>query len=290
MEEYIHFLNNHIMIAYIMLALFSVCVGSFLNVVIYRFPLILKREWTLMCREYLEMDTTTVSIKKVGLVFPRSYCPACQKQLTWWQNIPLLSYLCLRAKCANCGNKISIRYPLIEGLTMFLSLLVLHRLGISLNTAYALLYTWTLIALAMIDIDTQLLPDNITLPFLWLGLIINTTHAFVSLENAVLTAAACYLTLWLFIKLFTLITGKDGMGFGDVKLFAALGAWLGWQSMPLVLLIASLVGSIIGLIILKTTKKGKDTPLAFGQYLCLAGFIALLYGNNIISWYLDYSF
>lgn len=287
MDDFLSFLNQHMVVTYLLVAVFSLCIGSFLNVVIYRLPLMLKQEWTLMCHDFLNMETTTISVKKIGLVFPRSHCPKCETQLTWWQNIPLLSYLFLRAKCAHCRHKISIRYPLIETLTMLLSVLVLYRFGLSIQAGYALLYTWILITLAMIDIDTQLLPDSITLSFLWMGLIINTTHSFVSLENAVLTAAGCYMTLWFFIKLFTLISGKDGMGLGDVKLFAALGAWLGWQAMPLVLLIASLVGSLIGIIILKATKQDKDTPLAFGQYLCLAGFIALLYGNDIIKWYLQ---
>lgn len=286
MEQFITFLVQNSVVATVIIALFSLCVGSFINVVVYRLPLMLKREWTAMCYDYLKLESKIAEEKSINLVFPRSYCPQCNKQLSWWHNIPVLSYLFLRGKCAYCKVSISIRYPLVELLTMLLSLLVFHRFGLSITFCYALIFTWVLISLAIIDIDTQLLPDNITIPFLWLGLISNTNHTFISLENAVLSAACAYLVLWSFIKLFALITKKDGMGLGDVKLFAALSAWLGWQQMPLLLLTASLLGSIIGLIILKLTKQGKDTPLAFGQYLCIGGFVCLLYGQDIMYWYL----
>ncbi len=287
MDELLIYFTQHTLVFYSITFIVSLCVGSFLNVVIYRLPIMMNQEWTKMCYEHLALEQKNPPKHSFNLAYPRSHCTYCQHQLKWWHNIPLLSYLLLRGQCFFCHKKISSRYFLIELLTAALALMVINHFDISLKAFYVVIFTWTLLTLAMIDIDTQLLPDNLTLSLLWLGLIVNTQNTFISSENAILTCAGSYLLLFSFLKIFSYITGKDGMGLGDVKLFAALGAWLGWQQMPIILLMSSLVGSIVGIVILSLTKKGKDTPLAFGQYLCLAGFISILYGKPIISAYLS---
>lgn len=286
MDTFLINLQQNPYLLYTTVSLFSLCVGSFLNVVIHRLPIMLNNEWTELSEDFLKIKPKKER-KGFNLWFPRSHCPACKKQLAFYHNIPLISYLYQKGRCAFCEKSIAWRYPLIELATAFLSVLIVIHYGLTIKTVFALLFTYILLVLAMIDIDTQLLPDNLTIGLLWLGLIANSQALFTSLNNAVLSAAACYVLLWLFLKLFTLITKKDGMGLGDVKLFAALGAWLGWQMMPLILLLSSLLGCVIGISVLKIRGQDKNTALAFGQYLCFAGFVALFFGETILQWYLS---
>lgn len=271
---------------YFCIAIFSLAVGSLLNVVIYRLPIMLQAEWKEQCCELLALEAKATE-PRINLFFPRSFCPQCKSLVKSWQNIPILSYLFLRGKCHECQTRISIRYPLIETFTLGLSVLACWKFGLTAQLPFALLAIWLLIPLLFIDLDHQLLPDSLTLSLLWVGLIANTQNLFVSLPNAVLSAAGAYLGLWLFIKLFYLITGKIGMGNGDFKLFAAFGAWFGWLFLPLILLLASISGAIIGVIYLRVNHKSKDTTIPFGPFLCLSGLIALFYGHSIVNAYLQ---
>lgn len=280
---------NHSWFVYILIGLFSLAIGSFLNVLIYRLPIMMKAEWKQQCCELLEIETKKQD-SPINLFYPRSFCPKCKTMIKAWQNIPILSYLYLQGRCIECKHPISIRYPLIELGTLLLSLYACWHFGLTLQLPFVLLAIWVLICLFFIDVDTQLLPDNLTLSLLWLGLFANTQHLFTTLPDAVLSAAAAYLSLWLFIKIFYLITGKVGMGHGDFKLFAAFGAWFGWVLLPLLLLIASLIGSIVGITYLRATKQSKNTMIAFGPYLCIAGLICMFWGHQIINWYLTFSY
>ncbi len=271
---------------YLGIGLFSLCVGSLLNLIIYRLPLMLEREWKQQCCELLALENKENN-PAINLFFPRSFCPQCKTQIKSWQNIPIFSYLMLRGACHQCKAPISIRYPLIELFTMLISLYAFWHFGFNPQLIFVLLALWLLIPLFFIDLDHQLLPDSITLSLLWLGLIANSYSLFTDLSNAVLSAAGAYLGLWLFIKLFYLITGKIGMGNGDFKLFAAFGAWFGWTSLPLILLFSSMTGAVVGLIYLKMNKKSKDTTIPFGPFLCIAGVIYLFWGTKIIHWYLQ---
>ena len=263
-------------------------VGSFLNVVILRLPLQLMQEWRLQCRELLELKDNGSSAEAVpGLVKPRSRCPQCSTLIAWYDNIPLVSWLVLRARCRQCGARISLRYPLVELCTGLLSVWVVWHFGPGPEGLSALALTWALIAATGIDFDHQLLPDQITLPLLWAGLLINLQwQLFASLEDAVIGAVAGYLVLWGVFHAFRLATGKEGMGYGDFKLLGALGAWLGWQLLPVIILLASLVGAIVGILMMIIAKRGKDIPIAFGPYLAAAGFIALLYGHEVVAFWL----
>lgn len=271
---------------YVYLALFSLAIGSLLNVIIYRLPLMLQAEWTSECRCLLELPEQPV--EKVNLFFPRSFCPGCKKTIPFWHNIPLLSYCLLRGRCNQCHITIPYRYPLVELLSMGLSLFAAWHFGITLSLLFALPFIWLLIVICFIDLQHQLLPDNLSLSLLWLGLIANTQSLFTTLPNAVLSAAAAYLSLWLFIKLFYLLTGKIGMGHGDFKLFAAFGAWFGWTQLPFILLISSFMGAVTGIIYLKATGKTRETTIPFGPFLCIAGLISLFYGEEIIQWYTSF--
>lgn len=260
----------------------GLCMGSFLNVVIYRLPLMLERRWQSEAAE-LRGEEAPVQTR-FNLLVPRSRCPHCGHQITALENIPVISWLALRGRCSSCKSGISPRYPLVELATALLSLLVFILLGPGMKMLAALGLTWALVALTMIDFDTQLLPDDITLPLLWAGLLINFSGVFVPLHAAVLGAIFGYLSLWSVYWLFKLATGREGMGYGDFKLLAALGAWMGWLSIPLVLLMSSVVGSIIGLGYLIIRRE--SAPFAFGPYIAIAGFITLLWGQPLMSWYL----
>jgi leader peptidase (prepilin peptidase) / N-methyltransferase len=275
--------NNTLFLS--LIALFALCLGSLLNVIIYRVPLMLIEEWKTHCHQLMESDKTPCSKRNLNLFVPRSFCPNCKKTIRMWQNIPILSYLLLGGKCFYCKTKISYRYPLIEFLTVILTVIVALKFGVSWPLLFALIFTFWLIALSFIDIDHQLLPDSLTLSLLWIGLLVNTWDTFTPLSNAVLSACGAYISLWLFIKLFYLVTGKIGMGHGDFKLFAAFGAWFGWQSLPFILITSSLLGAILGIIILKFTKQSNQTPIPFGPFLCLAGWFYLIMGNEIMQWY-----
>ncbi len=271
--------------------------GSFLNVVIYRVPVMLQRDWRNQCREFLELDEAQIKtaapaaqFKVFNLLKPDSHCPYCGSSVRPWQNIPLLSFLLLRGKCANCKHRISARYPLVELATAILSGLVAWKFGANWLTLALLFFTWSLIALTMIDFDHQLLPDNITLPLLWLGLLLSTVDIGlgVSPADAVIGAIAGYLVLWTVYQGFKLITGKEGMGYGDFKLLAMLGAWMGWQSLLLIVILSSLVGAVVGIFLLIFLGRDKNIPLPFGPYLTGAGFIALLWGEQISNLYLNF--
>jgi len=279
--------------------LLGLLVGSFLNVVIYRLPVMLEREWRQQCQELLAHDGEATSGETPPEVFnllrPRSRCPHCGTPVHAWQNIPVLSWLLLGGKCASCKSPISIRYPLIELLTGLLSGLLVWRFGVTLEAAGALLLLWALIALTVIDIDQQLLPDCITLPLLWLGISISllqpATSAlqFPDLRSSVIGAIVGYTSLWSVYWVFKLLTGKEGMGYGDFKLLAALGAWLGWQMLPLVILLSALTGAVTGVAMIILLGRDRQLPIPFGPYLAVAGLIALLWGPQLNTAYLRIS-
>jgi len=266
-------------------------VGSFLNVVIYRLPKMMEHEWRNEC-ELLLRGTETQTHKPAAvfnLAFPASHCPHCNATIQPWQNIPVISYILLRGRCANCSTSISIRYPIIEAITGLLSAYAAVHFGFTWESLATLFFLWALLTLTMIDVDHQLLPDQITLPLLWLGLLFNTQHLFASLSDAVIGAAAGYLTLWSVYHAFRLVTGKEGMGFGDFKLLAALGAWMGWQMLPVIILLSSLVGAVVGSLLLAFQRKGRSTPIPFGPYLAGAGVIAFFWGDTLIKNYLKFA-
>jgi leader peptidase (prepilin peptidase)/N-methyltransferase len=260
-------------------------IGSFLNVVILRLPQRLFHDWRCQCRDLLEIDQQEAA--PPGLVATRSQCPKCRKPIAWYDNVPVVSWLVLGRKCRHCGQPISWRYPLVEIATAVLSAIVIVHFGATAEGAAALVLTWALIAATGIDFDHQLLPDQITLPLLWLGLALNLwLGLFAGLEGAVIGAIAGYLSLWLVFHLFRLLTGKEGMGYGDFKLLAALGAWMGWQVLPVVILLASFVGAVAGIAIMIATRRGKEVPIAFGPYLAAAGWIAMIWGDRILDFWL----
>lgn len=266
--------------------LVSLCVGSFLNVVIYRLPEMMERQWRQEATALLAGDQAEApeATERFNLLVPRSRCPHCGHQISALENIPVISWLALRGRCKSCHNPISPRYPLVELATAVLSLLVFLVLGPTVQALVAIPVTWALVALTMIDFDRQLLPDAITLPLLWAGLLVNLNGTFVPLPSAVIGAMSGYLLLWSVYWLFKLATGKEGMGYGDFKLLAAFGAWLGWTMIPLIVLLSSVVGAIIGLCYLAIRKE--SAPFAFGPYIAIAGFIALLWGKPLMQWYL----
>ncbi|WP_439841784.1 prepilin peptidase [Aeromonas taiwanensis] len=267
--------------------LFSLMVGSFLNVVIHRLPIMMERDWRAEYRDYFDEDESISTNERYNLMVPRSACPHCGHAITAIENIPLLSWLWLRGRCRECQAPISARYPLVELLTALLSVAVAATLTPGWGVLAALLLTWSLVALTFIDLDKMLLPDQITLPLLWGGLLFNLLGGFVPLVDAVIGAMAGYLVLWSLYWSFKLLTGKEGMGYGDFKLLAALGAWLGWQALPIILLLSSLVGAVIGITLIALRKHHQGNPIPFGPYLAIAGWIALLWGDKITRWYLE---
>ena len=264
----------------------GLCVGSFVNVVIYRLPKMLDRGWRAQCAELA--GESVAESPPYNLVIPRSQCPSCGHPISALENIPVLSYMVLRGRCKACKARISARYPLVEVLTGALTVAAALRFHGIPTIAAACVLLWTLVALTFIDFDTQLLPDNITLPLIWAGLLVNIAGIMpgVTLRDAVLGAVAGYLALWIVYWLFKLIRGKEGMGYGDFKLLAALGAWLGWQMLPLIVLLSSLVGAAIGIGLVVFQGRDHQTPLAFGPYLAIAGGIALFFGRSLIAIYL----
>jgi leader peptidase (prepilin peptidase)/N-methyltransferase len=267
-------------------------VGSFLNVVIYRLPVILDRQWREQCAE-LHNAPAPNAAEPFNLVVPRSACPACQAPITALQNIPILSYLVLRGRCARCGVRISARYPIIEALTGILSAAVAWKYGYGWPTAAAIVLTWFLIALTFIDVDHQLLPDSLTLPLIWIGLFLSlwtpapgSVSVPVDMRSSILGAIAGYLSLWSVYHLFRLLTGKEGMGYGDFKLFAALGAWLGWKMLLPIILFAAVVGAVVGIGLIAIQGRDKATPIAFGPFLAAAGWLVLMFGHELVNGYL----
>lgn len=259
-------------------------VGSFLNVVIHRLPKMMERDWHSQCAE-LRGEEAPVA-EALSLAKPRSRCPNCGHAITVLENIPVLSWLILRGRCSACHAAISVRYPVVEALTGLLTALAAAHFGFGWTAAGAILLVWSLIALTFIDLDTQLLPDSITLPLLWAGLLFNLDGTFVDLQSAVIGAIGGYLALWSVYWAFKLTTGKEGMGYGDFKLLAALGAWLGWQMLPLTILLSSLVGAVVGIALIVLAKQGRNVPIPFGPYLAAAGLLALFWGKDLTQSYL----
>lgn len=297
MQSIIEVMQSQLWFYLTTIGLISLCIGSFLNVVIYRLPVMMQREWQSECRLLLEDElnknpskpdnSNPGSNEPFNLVKPNSTCPKCKTAIKPWQNIPIISWLILKGKCASCSNPISARYPAVELITAVLSLIVAYSFG---ATEQALLYifvTWILVALTFIDIDYMLLPDQLTLPLVWLALIASVMGYTITPTDAIIGAACGYLSLWSVFWLFKLLTGKEGMGYGDFKLLAVFGALLGWQSLLTIILLSSVVGAIIGIALLSIQGKDKATPIPFGPYLAIAGWIAMLWGNQIQGAYFN---
>ena len=274
---------------------FSLLVGSFLNVVIYRLPIMLEREWRAQCEETVASPPGDLPAGPFNLMVPRSRCPSCKHQITALQNIPILSYLVLRGKCANCRTPIPLRYPLIEFCTALLTAVVAWRFGFGWEAGAAILLTWSFIAISVIDFDHQIIPDTISLPLVWIGLGLSLFHPvagaealFIDPKTAIIGALAGYLSLWSVYQLFKLMTGKEGMGYGDFKLLAVIGAWLGWQMILPVILLSAVVGAIVGIALIVLQGRDRSTPIPFGPYLAAAGWIGMMWGQQIVTGYLDY--
>ena len=291
---------------YSLVAIVSLLVGSFLNVVIHRLPIMMERSWREGLEEFdQESDhnegldasqdneqnavTATNGIKEAkesfNLAVPRSRCPSCNHEISALQNIPVISYIALAGKCGNCKAPISLRYPIVEFATMLLSLIVAWQFGPTPQALLGIVVTWFLVSMTMIDIDHQLLPDSLTLPLMWIGLLAALSPVFADLRESVIGAAAGYMILWSVYQLFKMVTGKEGMGYGDFKLLAALGALLGWQALPVIILLSSLVGAFVGIGIIAVTGRDKNIPIPFGPYLAAAGWIAMIWGESLSSWY-----
>jgi leader peptidase (prepilin peptidase)/N-methyltransferase len=269
--------------------IFSLIIGSFLNVVIYRLPKMMHNNWYLECREFLADEVNSIPAKEITeltLSKPDSTCPKCQHKIRYYENIPVISWLFLKGKCGQCKNNISIRYPLVEATTALLSLVIATHYGVSFQTLLLLILTWGLVCLTLIDFDHMLLPDQIVMPLLWLGLLVNITGTFVPISDAVIGAAVGYMSLFSVFWLFKLFTGKEGMGHGDFKLFALFGAWIGWQLLPILILMASVVGAIIGISLMLFKNHTREQAIPFGPYLAIAGWITVLWGDGIWSWYI----
>lgn len=272
-------------VVFVTLALLvGLAIGSFLNVVIYRLPKIMERDWHTQCAE-LRGEAPSAQ-PRYNLAHPPSSCPACGHRITVFENIPVVSYLWLRGRCSACRAKIGVRYPVVETVTGVLTAYAAWQFGFGWQALGAMLFVWCMVALTFIDIDTQLLPDAITLPLLWAGLLFNLRGTFVDLAGAVIGAVAGYLVLWSVYWLFKFATGKEGMGFGDFKLLAAIGAWLGWKMLPLVILASSFVGAVVGIALMVLARRGRDVPIPFGPYLAGAGVIALFWGGPLVDRYL----
>lgn len=269
--------------------LFGLMVGSFLNVVIHRLPIMLERQWKQQCQDLLATGGGAADAAPFNLVVPRSRCPHCGHGITAMENIPVVSFVFLRGRCAQCKAPISPRYPAIELLTALLSAAVAWHFGANAMTLAALVLLWALIAATFIDIDHQLLPDNITLPLLWTGLLVNQHGLFANLSSAVIGAVAGYLSLWSIFHIFKWLTGKEGMGYGDFKLFAAAGAWLGWQMLPLIILLASFAGAVIGVAFIALKGRDRRLPIPFGPFLCVGILVALIWGDALVTAYLQFA-
>lgn len=289
-------MQNHLWFYLTTIGLVSLCIGSFLNVVIYRLPLMMQKEWQTECRQLLADEltspkteqTTSQTTDTFNLVKPNSCCPKCKAVIKPWQNIPIFSWLFLKGKCATCDNLISVRYPIVEAITAILSLVVAYTFGATEQALLYIVVTWILVALTFIDIDHMLLPDQLTLPLLWLALIASVVGYTIAPSDAIIGAACGYLSLWSVFWLFKLITGKEGMGYGDFKLLAVFGALLGWQSLLTIILLSSVVGAVIGIALLSIQGKDKATPIPFGPYLAIAGWITMLWGTQLQNSYFNF--
>ena len=286
MQDGIFFLAAGSWIPTVVAAIFGLLIGSFLNVVIHRLPIMMQRE----SDNYVahESGKPLPHTDRYNLLMPRSACPQYQHQIGALENVPIFRYLALRSKCKSCKTPISARYPVVEALTGALSALLIWNFGSGWSGLASLVFLYLLIAMTFIDTDTQLLPDDLTLPLLWVGLLLNLSGLFVPLHEALIGAAAGYLALWSIYWLFKLLTGKEGMGYGDFKLLAALGAWMGWKMLPIIILFSSLVGAVVGLALIVFFRHGRDKPIPFGPYLAAAGLLAMLYGNTIMGTYFGF--
>lgn len=294
--QFIQLLQENTALALVVFGLLGLCIGSFLNVVIHRIPLMMIYGWRQECSQFmteqadmprehtLPIANIVAADQPITLSRPSSRCPHCAHKIRWYENIPLISWLVLRGRCSNCKAAIGLRYPVVELVTASLSVLVIYKFGVNATGLSALVLVWTLVALTGIDFDTQLLPDRLTFPLAGLGLAVNSQSWFVSPTQSIWGLLFGFLSLWIVVKVFYLITKKHGMGQGDFKLLAVLGAWLGPMMLPLIILLSSLLGSIVGIILMK--KQGESRPFAFGPYIAIAGIVALLYGSDIVSWYL----
>ena len=291
MPDIVFMLQAHTVGYLFVVGLFGLIIGSFLNVVILRLPVMLERMWRSECREWLGGDAPVDEAQEhFNLVKPRSRCPHCGHMITALENIPVLSWLVLRGKCRECGARISIQYPLIELTSAAMAVTVAWYFGVTWQALAAMAFSWTLLALSAIDIRTQLLPDNMTLPLLWAGLALNLNGQFTDIESAVLGAIFGYLSLWTVYQFFRLVTGKEGMGYGDFKLLAALGAWLGWQFLPLIIILSAVVGTVVGLTLIIARGRDRNVPIPFGPYLAGGGWIALLWGEDLLRLYFGAAF
>ena len=292
MTDFISLMNSNQTFFFGVTFIFSLMIGSFLNVVIFRLPKMLEQGWKKECREFLADELAKPKSQNeeefITLSTPSSSCPSCQHKIRFYENIPVISWLVLRGKCSQCRSKISLRYPLVELTTAILSVVIAAHFGVTLTTLFLLILTWGLVCLTLIDFDHMLLPDQITLPLLWLGLLVNVNGAIVPLNDSVIGAVAGYMSLFSIFWLFKLITGKEGMGHGDFKLVAVFGAWIGWQLLPLLILMASAVGAVIGISMMMFKSHQREQAIPFGPYLAIAGWITLLWGNGIWAWYLSY--
>ncbi len=268
--------------------LLGLTVGSFLNVVVYRLPIMMEHSWRQESTEYLGLATEPATKQQsFNLLQPQSRCPNCASSVRPWQNIPIISYLILGGKCANCKTSISLRYPAVEALTAIFSALVVWHFGFTAQAGAALVLTWGLIGLSLIDIDHQILPDSITLPLLWIGMGLSVPEVFTDSHSAIIGAISGYSSLWIVFQVFRILTGKDGMGFGDFKLLAMLGAWMGWQYLPVIILFSSLAGALAGSMMILFGRHSRAAPIPFGPYLSAAGWTALLWGEDILHRYTE---
>ncbi|PID45938.1 MAG: prepilin peptidase [Proteobacteria bacterium] len=271
--------------------IFSLLIGSFLNAAIYRIPIMMQREWDAECKAHMNADNPDYipeTLERFNLFIPRSRCPTCGHQISAIENIPILSYLIQRGKCKGCKTKISKQYPIVEALTAAISMFIAWKFGYCWPMAAMLLFAWTLITLGMIDAKTMLLPDSLTLPLMWLGLLFNLNGMFVSLHSAVLGAVIGYMSLWSIFQLFRLVTGKDGMGYGDFKILAAIGAWGGWQILPFTIFASALLGAVVGITMMKIQQRKDSQPIPYGPWLALAGLISLLWRDDIVNGMMAY--
>jgi len=290
LENWLYWLEHYPALFFGGVTLFSLLVGSFLNVVIHRLPLMMERQWRRDCEQTFDIELSAADgiadSRPFNLIVPRSRCPHCGALIRAWENIPLLSWLLLKGRCRHCQQAISARYPLVELLTALLGIACAVQFGVGLALVAALVLTFSLICLSAIDLDRMLLPDQLTLPLLWLGLLLNLGGLFADLGDAVAGAVAGYLLLWSLFWAFKLLTGKEGMGYGDFKLLAALGAWFGWQALPLIILLSSLVGAVTGIALQLLRRKAQGHPIPFGPFLAMAGWLYLLWGERINGYYL----
>jgi leader peptidase (prepilin peptidase)/N-methyltransferase len=285
----IEFLSSNTPFYLFCVGLLGLIVGSFLNVVIHRLPIMMEREWQSHCADLAGTSEEQSESAPFTLNTPGSRCPHCGHAITPLENIPVLSYLWLRGKCSSCGTRISARYPIIEATTALLSVVIAWHFGFNWQALAGLALTWALIALTMIDFDHQLLPDSITLPFIWIGLTLSLWGVLIDSRTAIIGALAGYLSLWSVYHLFKMITGKEGMGFGDFKLLSMLGAWMGWKMLPAIILLSSAVGAVVGIALILLRGRDRNIPIPFGPYLATAGWIALLWGKDITNAYLHFS-